>query len=155
MERKRRLDGTSVEFECAGLLVQPPNRAVLQYVIGDPRALEGTSLVLPAGTVTIAHYWADRLYNVYHWLGGGRTLGYYCSISEDTSITDEVVSYTDLAVDVLIDPRGEPTVLDEEELPPDLPPPQRGVIARALDELTSQSRRIAAEIERESRKYPS
>lgn len=152
-ERKRRLDGTSVDFECGRSLVEPGNRAVLRYVVERERALEGTPLVLPAGTLTIAHYWIDRPYNVYHWIDRGRTLAYYCSIAEDTSITDEVVAYTDLAVDVLIDVRGEPTVLDEEELPADLPPPQRAVIARALDELVGQSRRIAAEIEGASRPF--
>lgn len=152
-ERKHRLDGSTLEFACERLLLDPGRRAVLRYVLPAERALEGTDLVLPAGTTTIAHYWADRPYNVYHWAEGGRTLAYYCSITEPPSITEELVEYRDLAVDVLIDPAGASTVLDEDDLPDDLPPPLRAVVARALEELTGQSRRIAAEVERESRPF--
>lgn len=153
IERKRRLDGTFVDFRCDRLLIEPDRRAVLRYVIPRERRLEGTDLVLVPGTVTIAHYWSDRPYNVYHWLDRGRTLGYYCNVAEATTISEEEVSYTDLVVDVLIDPTGITTVLDEEELPTDLPAPLRATVSRALDQVTGQSKRIAAEIERESRRY--
>ncbi len=151
IERKRRLDGSVVDFECARSLVRPGSRAVLRYVIPKERALEGTALVLPAGTLTLGHYWTDRPYNVYHWVDrAGRTLAYYCSIARDTTITDEEVAYTDLVVDVLLDTAGTATVLDEEELPPDLAPADRRAIARALDQLMSRPARLTAEIEAES-----
>lgn len=153
MERKHRLDGTSVDFACERLLVEPPKRAVLRYVVPEERALEGSSLILPAGTVTIAHYRGERPYCVYHWLAGGRTLAYYCSVSEPPTIAEDIVEYRDLAVDVLLDRAGSATVLDEDELPDDLASPLRAIVSRALGELTGQSRRIVAEIERESRPY--
>jgi uncharacterized protein DUF402 len=153
IERKRRLDGTFVEFECARLAVQPGRRAVLRYVIAEERELEGTSLLLPAGTVTIGHYWVDRPYNVYHWVDRGRTLAYYCSIAAETVIEQGRVEYLDLTVDVLIDPSGSALVLDEDELPADLDSSHRRTIARALDELTSHPKRLAAEIDRESARW--
>jgi uncharacterized protein DUF402 len=153
IERKRRLDGTSVEFVCDRSLVLPGERAVLRYVIERDRPLEGTDLVLPAGTVTIAHYWVDRPYNVYHWTDRGRTLGYYCNVATDTRIAPDVVSYTDLVVDVLIDTAGRALVLDEDELPTDVAPTHRRTIARALDQLTSQPGRLAREIETGSAPY--
>ncbi|MBU6424611.1 MAG: DUF402 domain-containing protein [Chloroflexota bacterium] len=144
------MDGSVVEFECVPSLVRPGSRAVIRYLIQKKRALEGTSLVLPAGTLTIGHFWVDRPYNVYHWLDGGRTLAYYCSIARDTTVAEDEVAYTDLVVDVLLDPAGGATVLDEDELPPDLAVDDRRTIARALDQLMSRPSRLAAEIESES-----
>lgn len=152
-ERKTRLDGSVVEFVCEGLAIEAGRRAVLRYVTDREWRLAGTDLVVPEGTVTIAHYWVERPYNVYHWIADGRTLPYYCNVVEGTTIAADLVAYTDLVVDVLIDRRGSALVLDEEDLPPDLPPGQRSIVARAVEELTGQSRRIAAEIERESRRF--
>jgi predicted RNA-binding protein associated with RNAse of E/G family len=69
----------------------------------------------------------------------------------DTTIDEDVVGYTDLVIDVLLRPTGETIVLDEEELPPDLAPTRRIHIARALEAIASGPRRLAAEIERETR----
>lgn len=127
---------------------------MLRYVIPKERALEGTALVLPAGTLTLGHYWTDRPYNVYHWVDrAGRTLAYYCSIARDTTITDDEVAYTDLVVDVVIDTEGRAFVLDEEDLPPDLDPSDRRTIASALDQLLAHPARLAREIEKESAPY--
>jgi hypothetical protein len=114
-------------------------------------AIADTGIVLHPGQITIAHYWKDRPYNVYHWLDGTRTIAYYCNVASDTMIHDDLVGYTDLVVDVLLRPSGETIVLDEEELPPDLPPPLRIHIARALESIAAGSRRLAMELERETR----
>jgi len=151
-ERKVRLDGTHVEFDCEPLLIEPGRRAILRYEIDLDRAIPGTDLVVPAGAVTIAHYWMDQPYNVYHWLAGGRTLAYYCNVAEPLEITDDLVSYLDLVVDVLVRPTGPSQVLDEDELPADLDPRFRQLIARALEQL-ADPRPISREIERESRRY--
>jgi predicted RNA-binding protein associated with RNAse of E/G family len=103
--------------------------------------------------VTISHYWTARRYNVYHWIHDGRTIAYYCNIVGATTIAEDLVSYEDLVVDVLIEPSGASLVLDEDDLPDDLPSAKRVAVNRALEELTGQTRRIAAEIERESRRY--
>ncbi len=151
IERKTRLDGSVVEYRCERLVVESGKRAVLRYVIDRERALPGTEIVLRPGQVTIAHYWVDRSYNVYHWLDGARTIAHYFSVATDTVIGEGIVSYADLVVDVLVRPTGETLVLDEEELPPDLDPARRAVIARALESIATNPRRLVAEIERESR----
>lgn len=114
--------------------------------------IAGGALVLPKGTVTVSHYWSDRSYNVYHWITEGRSVAYYCNVVEATEISADLVVYTDLAVDVLIRPSGDASVLDEEELPPDLAPERRKIIARTVEELTSAPRRLASAIEKESRR---
>ncbi|HEV8469425.1 MAG TPA: DUF402 domain-containing protein [Candidatus Limnocylindria bacterium] len=150
-ERKTRLDGTVVEYACDVLVVEPGRRAVVRYVTDRDRHLEGTDLVLRAGTVTIGHFWTDRPYNVYHWLERGRTVAYYVSIAADTTIESGAIAYTDLVVDVLVRPSGAIEVLDEEELPPELDPRYRLAIAKALETCVTEAKRLAAEIERETR----
>ncbi len=153
VERKIRLDGTTEEFLCERMLLEPGKRAVLRYELDRAWNVAG-AIVVPKGSVTIAHYWSDRTYNVYHWVSPrGRTIAYYCNVVASTAIAERLVSYEDLVVDVLIDTSGAATVLDEEDLPPDLPSPRRAIVNRALEDLTSNSRRIAAEMERESRPF--
>lgn len=151
IERKTRLDGTVSDYRCEPLIVEVDRRAVLRYVMDREWVIADTGVVLRPGQITIAHYWKDRPYNVYHWLDGTRTIAYYCNVASDTLISEAVVGYTDLVVDVLLRPSGETVVLDEEELPPDLAPTLRAHIARALEVIASGPRRLAAEIERETR----
>jgi hypothetical protein len=151
IERKTRLDGTVSEYACERLLIEPGRRAVLRYPIDRDWNIADTGLVITPGNVTIAHYWIDRPYNVYHWLDGDRTIAFYCNVATDTVIEDSVVGYTDLVIDILVRPSGETLVLDEEELPPDLAPAHRLVIARALEAIGSGPKRLVTEIERETR----
>lgn len=151
IERKTRLDGSVSEYRCERLSLDVDRRAVLRYVIDREWVIGDTGIVLHPGQITIAHYWSDRPYNVYHWLDGPRTIAYYCNVASDTIISEDMVGYTDLVVDVLLRPSGETIVLDEEELPPDLPPARRILIARALESIAAGPRRLVAEIERETR----
>jgi predicted RNA-binding protein associated with RNAse of E/G family len=151
IERKTRLDGSVSDYRCERLSLEVGRRAVLRYVMDRERVIGDTGVVLHPGQITIAHYWTDRPYNVYHWLDGDSTIAYYCNIASDTIIREDLVGYTDLVVDVLLRPSGETLVLDEEELPPDLAPALRIHIARALETIAAGPRRLAAEIERETR----
>jgi predicted RNA-binding protein associated with RNAse of E/G family len=151
IERKTRLDGSVSEYRCERLSLEVDRRAVLRYAIDREWVIGGTGVVLRPGQITIAHYWSDRPYNVYHWLDGARTIAYYCNVATDTIIREDLVGYTDLVVDVLLRPSGETIVLDEEDLPPDLAPALRIHIARALETIAAGPRRLAQEIERETR----
>lgn len=148
-----RLDGSSEEFLCERLLLEPGKRAVLRYRVDREWRIAGGALVVPAGSVNLAHYWMDRPYNVYQFMAAGRTLAYYCNVAEPTVIREDLVEYLDLAVDVLIRPSGEALVLDEDELPPDLAPARRKHIAKAVEELTSGPRRLAASIEEQAKRF--
>lgn len=147
IERKTRLDGSVTEFACEALVMDPPGRAALRYVSDREWTIAGTSLRVRPGTVTVGHFWTDRPYNVYHWLVDGRTLAYYCNVASDTVISDGLVAYTDLVVDVLVMPSGAATILDEEELPSDIAPAHRLAIARALEVLVTDPRRLIREVE--------
>ena len=150
-ERKTRLDGSVVEYDCEPLVVEEGRRAVVRYVTERDRVIEGTDLVLRKGTVTIGHFWTDRPYNVYHWLDGGRTVAFYVNIATDTTIEPALIAYLDLVVDVLIRPSGALEVLDEDDLPASIEPRYRLAIAKALETCVTEGRRLTAEIERETR----
>ena len=149
-ERKRRLDGSTAEFVCEPLVVEPGQRALLRYVSPREYKLANTDLVIPTGTVTVGHFWVDRPYNVYHWLVAGRTLAYYCNIVARTEITSALVRYEDLVVDVLVSTAGSADVLDEDELPDDLAPAHRAAIAKALEAIITNPRFLIREIERDT-----
>jgi len=151
IERKVRLDGSVEEFACEPLLIEPGSRAVLRYVLD--REWQVAGLTLAPGTVTIAHYWMDRPYNVYHWLADGETVAYYCNTAEPAEISEGLVAYLDLVVDVLLRPSGSADVLDEDELPDDLESRHRFAIARATEAIMTNPRRLIAEIENETRRY--
>lgn len=152
-EVKTGLDGRVTEWRCDLLAMEPARRAVLRYVVEAERAVGASGLVLAAGTITIAHYWIDRPFNVYHWLEGGSTVAFYANVAEPLEISFERVAYRDLALDVLIRPSGSLEVLDEEELPADLAPRDRKTIAQAMELLVTNTRALVAEVESESRRY--
>lgn len=149
-ERKTRFDGTVQEFACHVLALDPGRRAVLRYDFDRDWTVNG--IALPKGGMTAGHFWTDRPYNVYHWLdAGGRTLGYYFNVGHTDEVSDALVAWRDLIIDVIVKPDGAIDILDEDELPADLAPEHRGTIARALEQIVTNPRRLVKEIERETR----
>ena len=153
IERKTKLDGSSVEFACAGLAIDPGRSAVLGYTLDRDWSVAGGIITVPRRAVTIGHFWADRPYNVYHWLVDGRTLAYYVNVSAPPRIAATTVEWLDLAVDILVRPDASFLVLDEDEVPPDIDPAHRRTIARALEAVVTSPRGFAREIESASRPY--
>jgi predicted RNA-binding protein associated with RNAse of E/G family len=150
IERKTRFDGSVQEFACRALLLEPGEHAVIRYDLTRDWHVGG--MVFPKGGYTAGHFWIDRPYNVYHWLElSGRTLAYYFNVGIVDEISEAQVAWRDLIVDVLIKPDGAIDILDEDELPADLPSAARGTIARALEQIVTNPKRLVAEIERESR----
>jgi protein associated with RNAse G/E len=71
---------------------------------------------IPKGTRTIEYYWLDRWYNIFRFLkddGGTRLL--YCNIGTPPSLEDNVLTYVDLDIDILVEPDLSFQVLDLEE----------------------------------------
>ena len=130
-------------------MVEPGRRAVIRYDLDRDWQVGG--MVIPKGGYTAGHFWIDRPYNVYHWLENGKTLAYYFNIGLVDDITDAQVAWRDLIIDVLVKPDGAIDILDEDEVPADLAPEHRGTIARALEQIVTNPKRLVAEIERETR----
>ena len=148
-ERKTRFDGTVQEFACQVLAIEPGKHALIRYELDRDWHVGG--MLVPRGASTAGHFWTDRPYNVYHWLESGRTLGYYFNVGLVDEISETRVAWRDLIVDVLVKPDGAIDILDEDELPADLPSEHRATIARALEQIVTNPKRLVAEIERETR----
>jgi hypothetical protein len=150
LEIKRTLDGREKRFSCRRLAGDADHqRAVLLFVHDQAMHVHGVDLA--PGTITFGYFWADRPYNAYHWLDAmGATIGVYFNLADETRITDDVLEWRDLTVDVLTTAAGRVDVLDEDELPAELDPALRAHIdagkAAILDHVTA----VLAEIERES-----
>jgi len=149
MERKTVFDGSVQEFACRALLIEPGKRAVIRYELDRDWHVGG--MVFPKGGYTAGHFWIDRPYNVYHWLDSGLALAYYFNVGLVDEISDDRVAWRDLIIDVLVKPDGAIDILDEDEVPADLPVEHRGTIARALEQIVTNPKRLVAEVERESR----
>lgn len=145
VEDKIFLDGRRKQFACR-VLESAPEHLVVLFVSDQPYVVEGW--ILPAGTVTFGHFWSARPYNVYHWMdSAGRTLGHYFNLSADTVITDGKLSWRDLVVDVLVRPGEPPKVLDESELPANLPHALRLTVDAARDAVLAEQESCIAETE--------
>lgn len=133
IERKIRYNGTIAEYDCE-VLEMDPAQAVLTYLL--PEKVTVGAVTLPAGSRTFAYYWMDRPYNVYIWKNpDGKNLAAYFNIVRNTRMTNRVISYEDLIVDLLVLPDGRHCVLDREELPEAIETFERGYVYKALNEL--------------------
>ena len=132
-EIKRTLSGREARFACE-VYSQSEDELVVLFRLPEPRDVHG--IWLPAGTVTVGYFWRSRPYNLYHWLDKkGRTLAYYFNIGDVRSWANTEFEWDDLAVDILAAPSGRTQVLDEDELPEDLPEERRAYIFAARDEV--------------------
>jgi protein associated with RNAse G/E len=62
-------------------------------------------------------FYTDRWYNLFevHDRDDDKIKGWYCNVGKPAIITDNAVSYVDLALDLWVSADGKQTVLDEDE----------------------------------------
>ncbi|KAA0745541.1 DUF402 domain-containing protein [Bacillus sp. AY3-1] len=134
IERKIRYDGTTIDHAC--LLIEAQQDKIILYhevQYSFTMAANDKKLTIPKGSYTVAYYWGNRPYNLYVWRDqDGGYLGSYFNIVKNTCITDEVVSFEDLILDIMILPSGEFFILDEDELPESLEQFEDGYVEKAL-----------------------
>lgn len=138
IERKIRYDSVVVEHGCKLLKAQNKS-VVLFHIIQDSFTMiaSRTKLTIPKGSYTTAYYWENRPYNLYVWRDKkGKYLGSYFNIVKNTNTTDELVSFEDLIIDILVLPNGEYFILDEDELPQSLDQFENGSVIQVLNSLT-------------------
>jgi protein associated with RNAse G/E len=150
VEVKRTLDGKVIEYPAEPLVVED-RRAVLLYRIEADEVIAGGRTTLPAGTLSFGYFWADRPYNVYHFVVAGETLVYYVNVGRLRSIDDAEVVWDDYAVDVLAFSDGTVEVLDEDEVPETTTQPIRNFIAQATARVVAEIGQIVEEVESETR----
>ncbi|HDR6314596.1 DUF402 domain-containing protein [Bacillus wiedmannii] len=134
IERKIRYDGTTIDHAC--LLIEAQQDKIILYhevQYSFTMAANDKKLTIPKGSYTVAYYWGNRPYNLYVWRNqDGGYLGSYFNIVKNTCITDEVVSFEDLILDIMILPSGEFFILDADELPESLEQFEDGYVEKAL-----------------------
>jgi predicted RNA-binding protein associated with RNAse of E/G family len=148
LEVKRRLDGTVRTYPCEAAEIADDHAVLLYRLPGQGRV---AGLTLPAGTLTVAYYWAGRPYNVYHWIApSGETLAHYFNLSGPVNIGPERLEWEDLEVDVLVTPDGRVQILDEDAVP-ESAAARLPEIARARERVLADWRTVVQEVERASR----
>ena len=94
-----------------------------------------------AGTHSTEYFWTDRWYNVFRFREPwGEPRCFYCNVNMPPSLSENVLTYVDLDVDILVAPDFSFRVLDEEEFEENrlkygYPPEFREKAAEARDEL--------------------
>jgi len=114
VETKRHLNKPTQTYTC-DLVQRGEDWVVLKYV--SDRAWQISDVVLPSGTCTLAYYkvGADCLV----WKMNdpdGQLLGHLFHICKDVVIEDHRLEYLDLLLDVWVDSKGIPTLLDVDDL---------------------------------------
>ena len=113
-EIKHNLDGTTEHFDCY-LLHRDPAYAVICYV--SERSYTVAQATLPAGSLTIGHYWRGRAYVLWEmYTPRAELLGYYVHLCGDLNLGDRFVEWHDMSVDVWVGSDGHSEILDEDEL---------------------------------------
>jgi uncharacterized protein len=98
------------------LLAQDASSVTLEAFF-DREDLDLHGMYLVKGDRFIETYYSDRWYNVFeiHAHDDDRLRGWYCNIGRPAQITGSIISYVDLALDLLVFADGRQIILDEEE----------------------------------------
>lgn len=106
-----------------------------------PESVQAGSLLLQTGDRFVETYFLRRWYNIFAVYGGeNKTLkGWYCNISYPPEVGRGLISYRDLALDLVITPDGHQELLDEDEFRAlALSAADRASALAALDELRAR-----------------
>lgn len=145
LEIKHKLSGERHEFYCQ-TLEKNAGEVVMLYRLEKPVTIADQHFA--EGTLSFGYFWDDRNYNVYHWVAtNGDSLAAYINIADRTEITHEIVEWRDLIIDLLITPDGRCQILDEDELPDDLPQELDQLISQQTETLLQKHQQLLQEIE--------
>ncbi len=120
---KRDVNGREVWGYPARLLVRGAHCVRLEAFFDRPDTwLHG--MLLGRGDRFVETFYSDRWYNIFeiHARQDDALRGQYCNVGYPAVLGAEVISYRDLALDLLVFPDGRQVVLDEDEfaaLPPE------------------------------------
>lgn len=138
-----KLDHTGVElWTYSGVFVARGDGYAVLEASFDREWAEVGFLKLSKGDRFVESYYADRWYNVFevHAAGSDRVKGWYCNVGRPARIEPADIYYEDLALDLIVSPKGEIEVLDEDEFAAlDLPESDARQARRALELLQERA----------------
>jgi hypothetical protein len=106
---------------------------------------------IASGTHSLEYYWLDRWYNVFRFAQpDGKLRNFYCNVNIPAEFDDEVLSYVDLDLDILVDPDFSYRVLDVEDFD------RNARLFGYSEEVQANARQALAELGRmiETRAFP-
>ncbi|MEI3611495.1 DUF402 domain-containing protein [Pseudogracilibacillus sp. SO30301A] len=137
IERKIRYNTTIVEHSC--MLLEAKNQNIVLFhkiATSFTMITDQNKLTIPEGSYTLAYYWKDQPFNLYIWRDkNGNYLGSYFNIVKNTCLADNLLSFEDLIIDVVVFPNGDYFILDEDELPKPLAQFENGFVLQSLNSL--------------------
>lgn len=72
--------------------------------------------LIASGTHSLEYYWLDRWYNIFRFgQPDGSVRNFYCNVNVPPTFDGEILSYTDLDLDILVDPDFSYRILDADE----------------------------------------
>lgn len=98
------------------LISQQGNKVVLEALFNRPDT-PFHEILLKEGDRFLETFFTDRWYNIFeiHDRDSDQVKGWYCNIGYPAVLNDGVLSYVDLALDLLVYPDGRQLVLDKDE----------------------------------------
>jgi len=144
IEKKILLTGAIQRYICE-LLYLNNKFGILRYVVDKEYTIAEMQLI--PGDVTTALYWTDRPYTLYIWQksASAKDVAYYFNIADSISLLPDEFSWRDLIVDIFIDANDMVHVLDENELPSNLPASLQCYILAAKSQILRGYREIIVE----------
>jgi len=111
-----------------------------------PKTVDLGPFTIAPGDILVEYYFASQPFNIFAIYTPHEELkGWYCNVLEGTLIAAEAIDWADLALDLVVTPDGERTILDEDEFEAlDPSPEQRAQAVLALNTLNEwvQRRRV-------------
>lgn len=104
-------------YRYQGRLIEARDHIIILEAFFDRETTPVEELVLRKGDRFIEYYFDDRWYNVFeiHDRDGDQIEAWYCNIGIPAEFRDGILSYRDLALDLLVYPDGRQQILDQQE----------------------------------------
>ena len=121
-----------------GKILEKKNRHILLEAFFDREDRLFFGMPLGKGDRFLELYFTDRWFNIFeiHDRTDDHLKGWYCNVTTPAQFSPGVISYVDLALDLLVYPAGQYLVLDQDEFQAlDIDVNQRVQAEQALDSL--------------------
>lgn len=106
---------------------------------------------IAVGTHSLEYYWLDRWYNIFRFAQpGGALRNFYCNVNVPPALENNVLTYVDLDLDILVAPDYSYQILDAEDFE------QNASLYRYPNEVRTNAGRAVDDLVRmiETREFP-
>jgi protein associated with RNAse G/E len=113
--RTYKYDGTEHRHWQAQISRQKDSLIVLDAKFAEEIRHPLLGIIAPE-TLSIEYYWLDRWYNIFRFTEpAGELRNFYCNVNVPPVLHNNVLSYVDLDIDILVAPDFSYSILDEDE----------------------------------------